>query len=112
MSDAEDQVRRMLAHRAERVHSDLSGPRLRALADEHASRPRYASTLTAAAVVLIALLGLFLAPLSSGRRQAPATTTITHSTAVPTPLTRPTTTPRPTPTPTPARGRRVTRATR
>jgi hypothetical protein len=70
MSDIEDELRMSLASRADRVHSDLSGPAIRALGDRRRVTRRYAPV--AAAVAVLAVVGLlFLRP--APQRAQPAT---------------------------------------
>jgi hypothetical protein len=60
MSDEEDELRRMLAARADRVHSSLSGPAIRARARARRPIRRYAPVLTAAAVLVVLVIGFVL----------------------------------------------------
>jgi hypothetical protein len=60
MSDEEDELRRMLAARADRVHSTLSGPAIRARAQARRPIRRYAPVLTAAAVLAVVVTSLVL----------------------------------------------------
>jgi len=60
MSDEEDELRRMLAARADRVRSTLSGPAIRARAQARRPLRRYAPVLTAAAVLAVVVVSLVL----------------------------------------------------
>lgn len=105
MTDTEDELRRLLADRAGRVRSNLTGPAIRARA---AARPRtlrrFAPLVTGVAVVLaVAVASLLLVP-GPGGEDRPATSvpaggdprpTVTTTTPEP-----PTTTFRPTTAPT------------
>ncbi|GAA0224063.1 hypothetical protein GCM10010492_22740 [Saccharothrix mutabilis subsp. mutabilis] len=101
MTDTEDELRRMLAARADRVRSTLTGPAIRARA---AARPRalrrFAPLVTGVAVVLaVVVASLLLVPGPRGEDR-PATSvpagdprpTVTTTTEPPTTTFRPTTT--------------------
>jgi hypothetical protein len=76
MSDLDDQLARMLAARAEQVHSDLSGPAIRARAERRTSTAhRYLPLVAAVGVAVVALLGLVFLPGSTNTPIAPAVTT-------------------------------------
>src|SRR5262245_22734930 len=106
MGDAEDRLRELLESRAARVHSHLSGPRIRARAQRRDRTRWYAPLLAAAAVVVVAAIGLvFLNAESPPSGITPATTTtvpVTRDTAPLTSPTSPTTAHR---TPAPSTGR-------
>lgn len=95
MSDEEDQLRGMLAERAGRVHSHLSGPAIRARSRSRGVVRRYAPLVSAAAVLSILVLGLVLFQRGgSPAAPVPPATTVT-TTISPSPTA--TMTPAPTP---------------
>ncbi|GAA3431180.1 hypothetical protein [Kutzneria kofuensis] len=83
MSDEEDELRRMLAARADRVHSSLSGPAIRARAEARRPVRRYAPLLTAAAVLAVAVISIVLLQHGeSGPAQVPPAAPVTTSSTV------------------------------
>ncbi|MEJ2852553.1 MULTISPECIES: hypothetical protein [unclassified Saccharothrix] len=74
MTDTEDELRRLLAARADRVHSHLTGPAIRARA---AARPRtlrrLAPLVSAVAVVLAVAVASLLLTRAPGGEDRPAT---------------------------------------
>jgi hypothetical protein len=97
VSDEEDELRRLLAARAGRVHSTLSGPAIRARAEARRPLRRYAPVLTAAAVLAVLVIGFVLLQRGSSPEPAqvpPAATVTTTTTTVTTsPSSAPTETP-------------------
>ncbi|MBB5958796.1 hypothetical protein FHS29_005405 [Saccharothrix tamanrassetensis] len=75
MTDTEEELRRLLARRADRVRSHLSGPAIRARAGARPRRGalrRYAPLASAAAVLAVVAVSLFLIPHGSPDRSDPA----------------------------------------
>ncbi|XVV03938.1 hypothetical protein ACQPW3_00460 [Actinosynnema sp. CA-248983] len=74
MTDTEDELRRVLAARADRVHSRLTGPaiRARAAARPHTMR-RLAPLLTGMVVVLAVVVASLLMARAPGGEDRPAT---------------------------------------
>jgi hypothetical protein len=98
MDDLDDELRRLLASRADQVRSDLSGPAIRAKADPERAPARrthrYLPLVAAAGVTVVATLGLLFSQGGGGGpapHVSPATAIITGAPAAPSSLT--TTTP-------------------
>jgi hypothetical protein len=70
MNDIEDEVRRLLDARAERVHSNLTGPAIRARAQRRSVPRRYGPLVSAVGVLAVALVSVVV---------------LRHSTPTPTP---------------------------
>ncbi|GAA0648292.1 hypothetical protein GCM10010174_84620 [Kutzneria viridogrisea] len=102
MSEPEDQLRRMLAARADQVRSNLSGPAIRARARSRSAVRRYAPLAAAAAVLAVLVVSLVLVPRGGSEQQPPAApvpTMQSPTTLEPTPRTGLTTTVSPTTAP-------------
>jgi hypothetical protein len=60
MNDIEDEVRRLLDTRAERVHSNLTGPAIRARAEHRSVARRYGPLVSAVAVLAVAVISVLV----------------------------------------------------
>jgi hypothetical protein len=85
MNDIEDEVRRLLSARADRVHSNLTGPAIRARAEHRSVARRYGPLVSAVGVLAVALISVLVlrhtAPTPSQPASPPAGITSVRSPA-------------------------------